>query len=324
MKFLLTLVTLLTLIPLLACAQTPAWKPDKSVELIIGAAPGGANDRIGRSLQRLLQDGRVNSPINVLNKPGGGQSVAFAYLNSHAGNPHYLGLASSSWLTTVAAGRGTVTPRELSPIIKLLDEYQMYFVRADSTIKNARDIVERLRKDPASVTFGISTAAGNPIHISIAEIARISGADPTKLKVVVFNSGTDTAIQVAGGHLDIGIQSPGSAMQLTQSGKLRFLGVAGPRRHGGVLASVPTMREQGVDVTANVFYTIFGPRGLDAAQLAFWDDALAGAMKSDAVKKDLDFNFWTVDTIGHRELPAFLEKEMEGYRRTLMALGMAK
>ena len=47
-------------------------------------------------------------------------------------------------------------------------------------------------------------------------------------------------------------------------------------------------------------------------------------MKSDAVKKDLDFNFWTIDIIGHRELPAFLERELEGYRRTLTALGMAK
>ena len=47
-------------------------------------------------------------------------------------------------------------------------------------------------------------------------------------------------------------------------------------------------------------------------------------MKSDAVKKDLDFNFWTVDTIGHRDLPAFLEKELDAYRRTLVALGMAK
>ena len=321
------LFLLLALMPLAAPAQTPAWKPDKPVELIIGAAPGGANDRIGRSLQRLLQEGRLgntSSTINVLNKPGGGQSVAFAYLNTHPGNPHYLGLASSSWLTTVAAGRGTVTPRELSPVIKLLDEYQMYFVRADSPITSARDIVERLRKNPASLSFGISTAAGNPIHISVAEIARLAGADPAKIKVVVFNSGTDTAIQVAGGHLDIGVQSPGSAMQLTQSGKLLFLGVAGPRRLGGVLASVPTMREQGVDVIANVFYTVFGPRGLDAAQLAFWDDALASAMKSDAVKKDLDINFWTVDTIGHRELPAFLEKELEGYRRTLTALGMAK
>ena len=158
----------------------------------------------------------------------------------------------------------------------------------------------------------------------MGEIARLTNADPAKIKGVVFNSGSDTAIQVAGGHLDIGVQSPGSAMQLAQSGKLRFLGVAGPRRHPGALAGVPTMREQGVDVIANVFYTIFGPRGMDAAQLSFWDDALAGVMKSDTVKKDLDFNFWTVDTVGHRELPAFLEKELEDYRRTLIALGMAK
>jgi putative tricarboxylic transport membrane protein len=142
--------------------------------------------------------------------------------------------------------------------------------------------------------------------------------------VVVFNTGTDTAIQVAGGHLDIGVQSPGNAMQLTQSGKLRFLGVAGPRRHSGALAHVPTMREQGVDVIANVFYTVFGPRGMDAAQLAFWDAALASVIKSEAVKKDADFNYWTVDTIGHRELPAFLDKELDAYRRTLIALGMAK
>jgi len=318
------LIVLLVWFPLWSHAQAPAWKPDKAVELIVGAAPGGANDRIGRTLQRLLQDGRVSTPVNVVNKPGGGQSVAFAYLNTHSGNPHYLGLASSSWLTTVAAGRGTVTPRELSPIIKLLDEFQMYFVRTDSPITGARDIVERLRKDPASISFGISTAAGNPIHISVGEIGRLAGADPTKLKVVVFNSGTDTAIQVAGGHLDVGVQSPGSALNLIQAGKLRFIGVAGPRRHAGALAHVPTMREQGVDVIANVFYTIFGPRGMDAAQLAFWDDALSSVMKSDAIKKDLDFNFWAVELIGHRELPAFLDKELAAYRRTLTALGMAK
>lgn len=319
------LLLLLALWPAWALAQ-PAWKPERPVELIIGAAPAGANDRIGRTLQRLMQDSKTHPTgvINVVNKPGGGQSVAFAYLSTHPNNPHYLALASSSWLTTVAAGRGTVGPKDLTPITKLLDEYQVYFVRADSPIQNARDIVERLRKDPTSVTFGISTSAGNPIHISVAEIGRIAGADPTKMKVVVFNTGTDTALQVAGGHLDIGVQSPGSAMQLIQSGKLRFLGVAGNRRHGGVLASVPTMREQGVDVIANVFYTVFGPRGLDAAQTAFWDAALTNAMKSDSVKKDLDFNFWTVDTIGHRELPAFLEREMASYRKTLMSIGLAK
>src|SRR5207247_359196 len=137
------------------------------VELIVGAAPGGANDRIGRSIQRMLQEAGLANPVNVVNKPGGGQAIAFAYLNSHTASPYYLGLASSSWLTTIAGGRGTITHRDVTPIVKILDEYQVYFVPTGSPIKTARDIVERLKKDSASLSFGFSTAAGNPLHISI-------------------------------------------------------------------------------------------------------------------------------------------------------------
>lgn len=314
---------ILLLWPLLTFAQ--GWKPDKPVELIVGAAPGGANDRIGRALQRMLQETKAASSVNVVNKPGGGQAVAFAYLNTHPGNPHYLGLASSSWLTTTAASRGTISFKDVTPIVKILDEYQIYFVRVDSPIRSARDIVERLKKDPASLSFGFSTAAGNPLHISVAAIARQAGVDITKVKAVVFNSGTDTALQVAGGHLDVGVQSPGSAAQLVQAGKIRFLAVGAPKRMGGALANVPTLREQGIDVDANVFYTIFGPKGLDAAQTAYWDQAITRVMQSDLVRKDLaEMNYWTIDIVGHRELPAFLERQHEGYRKALGEMGMLK
>ena len=69
-------------------------------------------------------------------------------------------------------------------------------------------------------------AAGNPLHISVAAIARQAGVEATKVKAVVFNSGTDTALQVAGGHLDVGVQSPGSAAQLVQAGKVLHLGLS--------------------------------------------------------------------------------------------------
>jgi putative tricarboxylic transport membrane protein len=316
----------LLLVPALAIAQAPqtGWKPERPVELVVGAAPGGANDRIGRSIQRMLQDAKLAPTVVVVNKAGGGQSVAFSYLSTHPSNPHFLGLASSSWLTTIAAGRGTVTPRDLTPVVKFLDEYQVYFVRADSSIRNARDIVEHLKRDPASLSFGFSTAAGNPLHISIAALARQAGAEPAKLKAVVFNSGTDTALQVAGGHLDVGVQSPGSAAQLVQAGKIRVIAVAAPKRHGGPLANVPTLREQGIPVDANVFYTIFAPRGIDAAQTAYWEQAIARVMQSELVKKDLDINYWTIDIVGSRELPAFLEREQDTYRRALADLGLLK
>ncbi len=316
------LLTLFALFPALGHAQ--AWKPEKPVELIVGAAPAGANDRIGRSLQRMLQDMKFANTVNVVNKPGGGQTVAFAYHATHPGNPYYLGLASSSWLTTIAAGRGTVGPKELTPIVKMLDEYQVYFVRAESPIKTARDIVEQLKKDPTSLSFGFSTAAGNPLHISIGMLAKQAGADPTKVKAVVFNTGTYTALQVAGGHLDVGVQSPGSAKALADAGKVRIIAIGAPKRFPGALASVPTLREQGINVDANVFYTMFGPKGLTPAQTAYWDQAITKALQSDAPKKDFDVNYWTIDVIGHKELPAFLERELENYRRVLTDIGMIK
>lgn len=319
--------SLLLLVPALVLAQSPqpGWKPDKPVELIIGAAPGGGNDRVARSLQRVLQEGHtLPAGINVVNKPGGGQAVAFAYLNMHPNNPHYLALGASSWLATAAAGIGSITHRDVSPIVKLLDEYQVYFVKTDSPIKGARDIVDQLKKGPASLSFGFSTAAGNPQHVSIANIARLAGAEPAKLKTVVFTSGTDTAAKVSGGHLDVGVGSPGSALPLAQAGKIRIIGIAGPQRLAGALAGIPTMREQGVDVTASVFYVIYGPKGIDTEQRAYWDQALSAVMQSDQLKKILDSNSWTVGLIGHRELPAFLEKEYQNYRRAQTDMGMVK
>jgi putative tricarboxylic transport membrane protein len=318
------IVSLLLLLPAFALAQAPqsAWKPDRPVELIIGAAPGGANDRIGRAIQRVLQESKLVNTLNVVNKPGGGQAVAFAYLASHPSSPYYLGLASSSWLTTVAASRGTTGHRDVTPIVKMLDEYQVYFVKADSPIRTARDIVDRLRQDPASLSFGFSTAAGNPLHISIATLARQAGADPRKVKAVVFTSGADTAIQVAGGHLDVGVQSPGSARSLAEAGKIRIIAVGAPQRHPGALAYVPTLREQGIDVDANVFYTVFGPKGLTAAQTAYWDLAISRALQGDQIKKDVEQNYWTIGLVGHRELPAFLDHEHENFRRALAEMGL--
>jgi tripartite-type tricarboxylate transporter receptor subunit TctC len=77
-----------------------------------------------------------------------------------------------------------------------------------------------------------------------------------------------------------------------------------------VLADVPTLREQAVDLTAEVFYVIFGPKGLDNAQREYWDQPLSAIMRSDQLKKDLENNSWTVNLIGYRELPAFLQKNI--------------
>lgn len=321
------LIVWFALLPIMAFAQAPqaGWKPSRPVEFVVSAAPGGANDRLARAIQRIVQEGQL-APVslNVVSKPGGGGSIAIVYVNTHAGDAHTVTLASSAWMSTVAGGRGTVTHRDVMPIVKLLDEPIVYFAKADSALKSARDIAEHLKKNPASLAFGLSVAAGNPLHLSLVNIARLAGADPAKLKIVVFNSGGETAAQVSGGHVDVGVSSPGSALPLTQSGKLRLLAVASAQRLDGPLSDLPTLREQGIDVVATAFYVMLAPKGTAPAQVAFWEDVFARVVRSAEFKKDLAANYWTADFMGSHEAADFMEQKYQSFGRALLEIGMAK
>ncbi len=323
-------------LPLIAFAQAPqlpqltqlpqgGWKPSRPVEFVVSAAPGGANDRLARAIQRIVQEGQL-APVslNVISKPGGGGSIAIAYLNTHAGDAHTITLASSAWMSTVAGGRGTLTHRDVTPIVKLLDEPIVYFVNAGSTLKSARDLSEHLKKNPASLAFGLSVAAGNPLHLSLVNIARQAGADPSQLKIVVFNSGSETAAQVTGGHVDVGVSSPGSALPLTQSGKLRLLAVASAQRLEAPLSNLPTLREQGIDVVATAFYVMLAPKGAAPAQIAFWEEVFAKVVGSAAFRKDLAANYWSADFMGQHDAAQFMEQRYQSFRRALLEIGMAK
>src|SRR5687768_16034134 len=83
------------------CVQSPGawaqqtWRPVKAVELIIPTAPGGANDQVARAIQKVVRDEKlVATPVEAINKPGGNQSIAVAYLQQHSADPHYLLIAN--------------------------------------------------------------------------------------------------------------------------------------------------------------------------------------------------------------------------------------
>ena len=307
-----------------AQAAEAAWKPRKAVEIVIGAQAGGANDRTGRMLQKILTDtNAVAVPTTVMNRPGQGQSLSVAYVNAHAGDLHYLIILGSSWVTTaITTGSGS-THRDLTPIIKAVDGDLVLFVNGGSPVHHMKDIVDGLAKNVAAYSFGFSTSAGNASHIALAELARIAGADPRKLKLVVNASGSITATQVAGGHISAGISSSGSAQAMSGMGKVRLIGTISNQRLP-LLPDLPTLREQGYDVVASTWFTIFGPKGITQAQASYWEDVFTKAMRTAEAKKFADSNNWIIDLIGSKELPAVLDKEYVRLRKTLSELGMVQ
>ena len=71
-----------------SAAAAQAAEPTRVIEIIVGASPGGGFDRTARAIERVLEDGIVGQPINVINQPGAGGAVGLASMNRHPGDMH--------------------------------------------------------------------------------------------------------------------------------------------------------------------------------------------------------------------------------------------
>jgi putative tricarboxylic transport membrane protein len=298
-----------------------AWRPVGNVEFVVGAGAGGENDRIARAIQHALTEAHLVDSMTVLNRPGAAQTIAISYLASKKADANEIGLASGSFINAIARS-GSTLHKSVTPLMKLFDAYQCYFTKIDSPIKSMTDVRDRLKADPGSLTFAFPVGLGSPLHVSVVNVAKAAGAPPSKVITVVYNSGSDVSAQIAGGHVDVGITSIGSAMPLIAAGRLRMLGIAAPERIGGALADYPTLREQGLDVVTANSYTVLVPNGLTGGQIAFWTHALDRVLADAEFKLDLDRNFWVLQPIRYPETVKWLQDDYDENRAVLKELGM--
>lgn len=306
-----------------AHAAEPAWKPSKPVELVAINAPGGGSDRILRLMVKVFQDQKaMDVPVNPVNKPGGGGAVAYAYVNQQS-DGHYLVLANKSMLTNNIVGRGP-SYTEFTPVANLFGEYISVTVKPDSPIKSGVDLIDRLKKDVTSVSLGIATSIGNPNHQGVAIAFSLAGIDIKKTRNAIFPSGGAATTAVMGGHVDVAPVTAAFAASLLRNGQVRVLAVAAPKRLGGVLADVPTWREQGYDAVVSNWRTFLGPQKMTRAQVAYWEAAFKRLSESDEWRKELASNFWLNDFLPGAEARKQMDRDDAQLRVFLKELALVK
>jgi putative tricarboxylic transport membrane protein len=303
----------------------PMWKPTKNVEIIAPAGPGGGNDLLARTILKILQEKKlVNTPIVVVNKPGGSGELAYNYMNQHAGDGHFISLAPRSVISGHIRGVSRFNYTDITPICLLFSQYSALVVKADSPIKTVKVLMDRLKKDPGSVSFGLGLGLGSGAHLTITGIAKIAGADIKKLKMVIFSSSSDAMMGVLGGHVDMTVTTAVNTLQLLEGGKLRAISSTSPNRLGGLFANVPTLKEQGLDVVEDSWRVLIGPKGMLKEQLAYWEDVVAKLVKTDEWKKDLEQDLRTYNYLNSNETIKFLREQYNAEKAKMTELGLVK
>ena len=311
------------LTPALCLAAAGEWRPTRNIEVVVGTPAGGPLDATARLIQKYLEPRNAGSAVLVMNKPGGSHVIAMQYLNAHTGDAHYISMALPNLLTNRITGAHPLTYTDVTPLALLTSEYVGMWVRADSPIRSASDLIARMRAQPDSLSFAITSAAsGN--HIAAGVVLKAAGVDLKRVHFVPYKGSAETTVAVMGGHVDVLMATSGSAWKYAQGGKLRPLAIAAPRRLTGDGATVPTWKEVGVNAVADNWRAIVGPQGLSTVQIAYWDQTLSAMVKSPEWQQALKANQWEDQYLNSAGAMKFLEQEYKELAALLTELGEVK
>lgn len=309
----------------LSHAQGGGWRPERTVEIVLPSAAGSSLDSATRMMQRILTENRiVDVPVVVVNKPGGGGSISTAYLDQHAGDPHYIYLAVMSLLNNHILGRSKANYDNYTPLAMIFSENMTLVVRPGSTLKTGHDVMTRLKADPQSLSIAIGLARGGTGHLNTALVAKAMGIDAKTLKTVQFQGNSQALTALLGGHLDLSSMSFAQAWNQSQAGKLRILGVAAAERGAGPLSILPTGKEQGFDVEFYNTRFMLGTKGITPEQTAFWDAALKRVLDSKEWGEYATKRHYIPFYVGHKETPKRLDELYQQLKGALTEVGMVK
>ena len=303
--------------------MTSTWRPHAEVELIVGTPPGGGQDRPARAMMNVLRSsGLVDVPMRLTNITGKGGGDAWDAVRRRPGTPHVLSVSSAPLLTNKVVGVSDFDHAELTTVATLYTESLAFIVPSASPLRTAEELLERLKSDPGGLAIAIATALATTNHIATARIVQHLGGDPRRLNLHVFDSALLALADVVETKADVGVISAASAVKALQAGTIRTLAVSAPTRMRGVFAGIPTWAELSVPCTMGLWRGIVGAPGIGAAELAYWEEALAAAVASPAWTAELEQQYWTATWKGAADTRAFLDGERAVLTRMLTDLGL--
>jgi putative tricarboxylic transport membrane protein len=300
------------------------WKPSRTVELVVGSAPGGSPDIMARLIQSIFQNTGLVPNSTVVNKPGAANTIGWAYLNQHAGDGHYVATFSPALIGNRIMGTTQLNYLDFTPLNILAREYVVLAVKGDSPITSLKELTALLKKDSQAVSFAFATARGNHNHIVMSMYLKSIGVDPKVAKAVIFPGGGPAQTALLGGHIDVYVASPRSMVPMQKEGRVRILGVSAAQRQPGALADLPTLRELGSDAVFFTWRGFMGPKGLKPAEIAYWDAVFEKLAQSEEWKKDTERELWNSDYLLSARTREHLDREAGVMTTILTELGLAK
>jgi tripartite-type tricarboxylate transporter receptor subunit TctC len=243
---------------LLLSLSFPAWSqdwPTKPVKFVSPYPPGGSVDPLARLLAAKLSDS-LKQNFLVENRTGASGIIGTDYVAKSAPDGYTF-----CFIFDTHAVHQALNPKlpfdpvkDFAPVMLVGYAPMAITTAATKPYKTFADVLAAAKAKPDTVTIG-NVGNGSLGHLATIVLNQAAGV---KLVPVPYKGGGPLSLDVMGGQVDLAMASTAAQAQHVKSGKMRALALTGDRR-SRTMPEVPTLKELGVDVSANAWWGILAP-----------------------------------------------------------------
>ncbi len=224
-----------------AAAQGPSF-PERPIRLVVPFAAGGATDVLGRLLAVGLGE-KLGQSVVVENKPGASTVIGAAQVAKAAPDGYTLLLAASTTLTLNPAIRQNLAydpVKSFTPLGLVADMSLVLVANPEVPVNSLKDLVAQAKANPDKFSYG-SFGAGSSVHFGGEMLKSATGM---RMVHVPFNGSAPSLTALAGGQVQVAVDTVVASLPLIKGGKIKPLAVLSAQRLPA-LPQVPTVAESG-------------------------------------------------------------------------------
>jgi tripartite-type tricarboxylate transporter receptor subunit TctC len=234
--------------------------PNRPIRVLVGYAPGGANDILARLVGKHLSD-RLGQPVVVENKPGAGSNIATeTVVRSSPGGYTLLLVSTANAINATLYNHMTFDfLRDIAPIAGIGRISNVMVVHPSFPARTVPEFIAYAKGNPGKVAMA-SAGVGSPQHVSGELFKMMTGVDMIH---VPYRGGGPALADLIGGQVHVYFASTASSIEYIKAAQLRALGVTSAGR-SAVIPDVPAIAEFVSGYEASAWYGLGAPKGIPA------------------------------------------------------------
>ena len=292
--------------------------PTKPVRLIVGVAPGGANDTVARMVAQTLSE-RLGQPVVVENRPGAVGNIGLeAAANAPPDGYTLLFATSANALSVAFYDKANVNfARDITPVTSLVRGPLIMEVNPSLPAKTIPEFIAFAKANPGKINMA-SAGIGNTTHVAGELFMMLTG---TKFTHVPYRGGAPAVTDLISGQVQVYFDGVSGSLDHVRSGRLRALGVTSAER-ADVLPDVPTIAEFVPGYEAGGWYGIGVPKNVPVEVIDKLNKEINASLADAKLKSRLSDVGYVTSGSSPAEFGSMIAREIEKWAKVVKFAGI--